>query len=141
MPGRLVTLAEESGEPVPRTPAEFMRLVLDSLALAYRRTVRAASTIAGVSPEVVHVVGGGSQNRVLCQLTADACGLPVVAGPTEAAALGNVLVQARTLGLDLPDLTAMRRLLCETQTLERYEPAPTRAWDDDEARLGQRVVG
>jgi rhamnulokinase len=141
MPGRLVTLAEESGEPVPRTPAEFTRLVLDSLALAYRRTVRAASTIAGVSPEVVHVVGGGSQNRVLCQLTADACGLPVVAGPTEAAALGNVLVQARTLGLDLPDLTAMRRLLRETQTLERYEPASTRAWDDAEARLGQRVVG
>ena len=141
MPGRLVTLAEESGEPVPRTPAEFTRLVLDSLALAYRRTVRAASTIAGVSPEVVHVVGGGSQNRVLCQLTADACGLPVVAGPTEAAALGNVLVQARTLGLDLPDLTAMRRLLRETQTLERYEPASTRAWDDAEARLGQRVAG
>ena len=141
MPGRLATLAEESGEPVPRTPAEVTRLVLDSLALAYRRTVRTASTIADVSPEVVHVVGGGSQNRVLCQLTADACGVPVVAGPTEAAALGNVLVQARTLGLDLPDLTAMRRLLRETQTLERYEPASTRAWDDAEARLGQRVGG
>ncbi len=73
--------------------------------------------------EVVHVVGGGSQNELLCQLTADACGLPVVAGPTEAAALGNVLVQARTLGEDLPDLAAMRDLVRRTQPLTRYEPS------------------
>ena len=96
--------------------------VLDSLAAAYRRTVDSASTIAGVGLEVVHVVGGGSQNELLCQLTADACGLPVVAGPTEAAALGNVLVQARTLGEDLPDLASMRELVRRTQSLRRYEP-------------------
>ena len=64
--------------------------------------MRTAAALAGVEPEVVHVVGGGSENRLLCQLTADACGLPVVAGPTEAAALGNVLVQARALGVEMP---------------------------------------
>ena len=57
---------------------------IGSLALTYRRAVRTATTIASVLPEVVHIVGGGSQNELLCQLTADACGLPVVAGPTEA---------------------------------------------------------
>ena len=122
MPARVVALAERSGVPLPTGPVEVVRLVLDSLAAAYRRTVDSASTIAGVSLEVVHVVGGGSQNELLCQLTADACGLPVVAGPTEAAALGNVLVQARTLGEDLPDLASMRDLVRRTQSLRRYEP-------------------
>ena len=102
MPGRLRALAEAAGEPVPSTEVGMVRMVLDSLALAYRRTIRTASSIAGVRLEVVHVVGGGSQNELLCQLTADACGLPVVAGPTEAAALGNVLVQARSLGETAP---------------------------------------
>ena len=135
MCGRLVALAERAGELVPETPAQFTRLVLDSLALAYRHTVRAASTIAGVRPEVVHVVGGGSQNELLCQLTADACDLPVVAGPTEAAALGNVLVQARALGEDLPDLASMSDLLRRTQALTGYEPGRTSGWDAAEERL------
>jgi rhamnulokinase len=137
MPGRLRALAETAREPVPTSKAELARMVLDSLALAYRRTLRTASSIAGVRLEVVHVVGGGSQNELLCQLTADACGLPVVAGPTEAAALGNVLVQARTLGEDLPDLAAMRGLLRRTQELTRYEPSEVSGdWDAAEERLG-----
>ena len=72
----------------------------------------------------MHVVGGGSQNELLCQLTADACGLPVLAGPAEAAALGNVLVQARALGADLPDLAAMRALVRATHDVRRYDPRP-----------------
>lgn len=125
---------------MPTSPAEFTRLVLDSLALAYRRTVRSASTIAGVRPEVLHIVGGGSKNELLCQLTADACGLPVVAGPTEAAALGNVLVQARTLGVDLPGLAAMRALVRRTQSLVSYVPSADADWDGAEARLERQVV-
>ncbi len=137
MPGRLRALAEAAGEPVPGTEAAMTRMVLDSLALAYRRTVRTASRVAGVRPEVVHIVGGGSKNELLCQLTADACGLPVVAGPTEAAALGNVLVQARALGEDLPDLAAMRDLLRRTLELSRYEPSDVSGdWDAAEKRLG-----
>ena len=98
MPDRVRALALEARPQRPDSPGELTRLVLDSLALAYRRCVATASALAGVDPEVVHVVGGGSENELLCQLTADACGLPVVAGPKEAAALGNVLVQARALG-------------------------------------------
>ena len=77
----------------------------------------------------MHIVGGGARNKLLCQLTADACGLPVVAGPAEAAALGNVLVQARALGAGPDDLDGMRALIRATQPLRRFEPAgDTPAW-------------
>jgi sugar (pentulose or hexulose) kinase len=128
MPERVVALARAAGEPVPQSPGEITRCVLDSLALAYRRHLRAAATLAGRELEVVHVVGGGSQNHLLCQLTADACGLPVLAGPAEAAALGNVLVQARTLGAGLPDLAAMRDLVRRTHDVRRHEPRPGLDW-------------
>ena len=97
------------------------------------------------SVDVVHVVGGGSRNALLCQLTASACGVPVLAGPVEAAALGNVLVQARALGADLPDLVAMRALVRATHDLVRYEPASAGGasvdWDAAESRLAVPVVG
>jgi len=136
MPARIATLARESGEPVPRTPVAVARCIVDSLALAYRRHLRRASELAGKRVDVVHVVGGGSHNQLLCQLTADACGLPVLAGPAEAAALGNVLVQARTLGVDVPDLPAMRALVRRTHELGRFEPRlDVGDWDGAETRL------
>lgn len=135
MPARLRALAERGGEPVPATPGELVRCVLDSLALAYRRHVRKACELAGQDVDVVHVVGGGSQNTLLCQLTADACERPVLAGPAEAAALGNALVQARTLGADLPDLAAMRDLVRRTHDLTRYEPRTGFDWDAAERRV------
>jgi rhamnulokinase len=135
MPDRLRTLARAAGEPVPETPGEVVRTILDSLALAYRRNIRLAASLAGEAVEVVHIVGGGSQNTLLCQLTADACGLPVLAGPAEAAALGNALVQARALGADLPDLAAMRSLVRRTHDLVRYEPRDGVDWDAAEKRI------
>ena len=135
MPARIQRLAEEAGEPVPHSPIAITRCVLDSLALAYRRHVRTAARLAGRQVDVVHVVGGGSQNALLCQLTADALGVPVLAGPAEAAALGNGLVQARALGADLPDLTAMRALIRRTHELLRYEPETGADWDRAEARV------
>ena len=80
MPSRIQDLARETGEPIPRTPVAITRTILDSLALAYRRNVRLAATLAGREVDVVHLVGGGSQNALLCQLTADALGVPVLAG-------------------------------------------------------------
>lgn len=139
MPARIVALAQEAGEPIPRAPLAIARCVLDSLALAYRRHLRRAGELAGQGIDVVHVVGGGSQNQLLCQLTADAVGVPVLAGPSEAAALGNVLVQARTLGADLPDLAAMRALIRRTHELHRYTPRPGLDWDGAESRLRERV--
>ncbi|MEV2212124.1 rhamnulokinase family protein [Streptomyces sp. NPDC050997] len=135
MPERIAEACRASGQPVPESPAEITRCILDSLALAHRRAVEDAQRLAGRPVDVVHIVGGGTRNALLCQLTADACGLPVIAGPTEAAALGNVLVQARAHGL-VGDLAEMRELLVRTQPLTRYEPRgdPAR-WREAQARL------
>jgi sugar (pentulose or hexulose) kinase len=141
MPGRIQQLAEEAGEPVPRTPVAITRCILDSLVLAYRRNVRTAVELSGQEVDVVHVVGGGSQNSLLCQLTADACELPVLAGPTEAAALGNVLVQGRTLDVGLPDLASMRDLVRRTHDVRRYEPRPGPDWDQADSRIGRNRDG
>jgi rhamnulokinase len=135
MPERIAEACRATGQPVPRSPAEVTRCILDSLALAHRGAVEDAQRIAGREVDVVHVVGGGTRNALLCQLTADACGLPVVAGPAEAAALGNVLVQARAGGL-VGDLAGMRELLARTQPLTRYEPrGGTARWRAARARI------
>jgi rhamnulokinase len=110
--------------------------VLDSLALAHRRAVEEAQALSGRSATAVHIVGGGVHNTLLCQLTADATGLPVVAGPAEAAALGNVLVQARAAGAVSGGLTELRALLRATQPLRYYNPAGDRAaWDEAADRI------
>lgn len=136
MPRRIADACRATGQPAPRTPAETTRCILDSLALAHRRAVADAARLADRPVDVVHIVGGGARNALLCQLTADACGLPVVAGPAEAAALGNVLVQARADGV-VGDRAAMRQLVADTQRLTRYEPRGTPA---DWAAAANRVA-
>jgi rhamnulokinase len=121
MPARIAAYCRTSGQPVPETPAQTVRCVIDSLALGHRAAVRQAARLSGRDLRVVHLVGGGSQNELLCQATADACGLPVIAGPVEATALGNILVQARASGV-VKDRTEMRALVARTQPLRRYEP-------------------
>jgi len=117
-------------------PAEIVRCIVDSLALAHRRAVRQAQELSGRHVDAVHIVGGGARNELLCQLTADACGLPVLAGPVEATALGNVLVQARATGAVGGDLSALRALLRQTQQIVRYEPrGDPAAWQTVERRL------
>jgi rhamnulokinase len=121
MPTRIAEECRRTGQPVPTSPAEFTRCILDSLAAAYRRALDDARAITGRSVEVLHLVGGGARNRLLCQLTADACGLPVVAGPVEAAAYGNVLVQARAVGVINGSLPELRKLIPATHTVT-YRP-------------------
>ena len=135
MPARIAALAKAAGEPAPATPAATTRCILDSLALAYRRQVRTAAALAGHPVDVVHLVGGGSRNDLLCALTADACELPVLAGPAEAAAIGNVLVQARTLGVGLSDLATMRALVRRSHPVRRFAPASQLPWAAAEDRL------
>jgi rhamnulokinase len=104
-------------------PAKTVRAVIDSLAVAYAATVRRAGALAGRPVDVVHIVGGGSQNALLCQATANAAALPVVAGPVEATALGNVLVQARAHGAGPAPLEALRARIAPSSSLRRYEPS------------------
>ncbi|MFI0357988.1 rhamnulokinase family protein [Actinomadura sp. 9N407] len=135
MPARIAAHCVRHGFPQPGTRAEIVRCVLDSLALAHRRTLREAVRLSGREVEVVHLVGGGSRNDLLCRLTADACGLPVVAGPVEATALGNVLVQARAHGV-VQGQAEMRDLVARTQRLRRYEPrGDAAAWTAAASRL------
>jgi rhamnulokinase len=136
MPQRIRDLCRETGQRPPQNPPEVLRCVVDSLALAHRRAVREAQQLSGHEVDVVHIVGGGARNALLCQLTADACGLPVVAGPVEATALGNVLVQARALGVLNGDLADLRSLLTRTQDLVTYSPrGATGDWDAAERRV------
>jgi rhamnulokinase len=138
MPGRIAHACRRAGQDPPADPGATVRCILDSLALAYRRTIAEVQELSGRHVDTVHIVGGGARNALLCQLTADACGLPVVAGPVEAAILGNVLVQARALGAAPDDLGGMRQLVRRTQNLRRFEPSHgrTRAWDEAAGRAG-----
>jgi rhamnulokinase len=130
MPARIAEACRRTGQRPPQDPPQVVRCIIDSLALAYRHALRQVQELSGRPVDTVHIVGGGARNALLCQLTADACGLPVVAGPAEAAALGNILIQARSLGAAPGDLDGMRALLRATQELRRFEPAPgsARAW-------------
>ncbi|HEY8591131.1 MAG TPA: rhamnulokinase family protein [Naasia sp.] len=111
MPARIGALLEADGKPVPTTRGEFVRSILQSLANAYAETVRDIDRLTGRTTRTVHIVGGGAQNALLCQLTADAVGVPVVAGPVEATAIGNLLIQARTHGLVRGDLERLRSIV------------------------------
>ena len=136
MPTRIAAGCERAGQGRPESPAQVARCILDSLALAHRRAVTAVQELSGRHADVIHLVGGGARNQVLCQLTADACGLPVVAGPAEASAIGNLLVQARAAGAAPADLAGLRALVRATQPLRRYEPGGDEDWQGAAARLG-----
>jgi rhamnulokinase len=137
MPARIAQWCRRTGQPAPDGQAETVRCVLDSLALAHRRAVHQARELAGCDVDTVHIVGGGARNALLCQLTADACGLPVLAGPPEAAAIGNILIQARALGAAPAGLAGLRALVRGTQPLVRYEPTGSGApWEAAARRAG-----
>lgn len=136
MPARIAAFAAETGQRPPEGEAEVARCVVDSLALAYRRAVRQAAELSGTDVEVVHVVGGGSRNALLCQLTADAVGLEVVAGPAEGAAIGNLLVQARAVGAVEGGLADLRRIVADSTEVGRYRPSgPGAPWEAAERLL------
>jgi sugar (pentulose or hexulose) kinase len=123
MPVRITVACRAAGTPLTDPgPAAVVRCILDSLARAFAEALTQAEQLSGRPIEVVHIVGGGSQNALLCQLTADAARRPVVAGPVEATALGNLLVQARTHGVLAGDLAALRKRVRAAARLQRYQP-------------------
>ncbi|MBF4565947.1 rhamnulokinase family protein [Plantibacter sp. VKM Ac-2876] len=122
LPARIAEFLIEHGRAVPQSRAEFVRCIIESLAQAFADAVHTASELSGVQVRAIHVVGGGSQNTLLCQLTADRAEIPVIAGPVEATALGNVLVQARAVGIIDGDLETLRALVARSFDPTHYEP-------------------
>jgi len=128
MVGKIEKFCQQTKQKAPSTRGDFVRACLDSLAMTYRRTLSGLEDVTGRKINVIHIVGGGSQNELLNQMTADACGRPVVAGPIEATAAGNILVQAMAVGA-LKDLAEARAVVRQSFPVKRYEPADTSKWD------------
>jgi rhamnulokinase len=139
MPRRIRDHCARIGEPLPVDQAEVARCVLESLALKYRQTFDLIETVTGSRPPAIHVVGGGALNRLLCQWTADATGLPVIAGPVEAAEIGNLAVQALALG-EIASIAEVRELIGRSFVTQTYEPGVCAPWDDAYARLGRSAA-
>jgi rhamnulokinase len=122
MPTRIVEWCVEHGFTPPQSLAEMTRCIIESLACAFAEAAQSAGRIGGVPVQRIHIVGGGCQNELLCQRTADRAGLPVLAGPVEATALGNILVQARAMGHISGGLDELRELVRRTHEPVQYEP-------------------
>lgn len=122
MPERVREIAAETGQELPDDQIAITRCLMDSLALAYRNAINMEQELAGRKADVVHIVGGGSKNTLLCQLTSEATGLPVVAGPKEGTALGNLLIQARAAGAIAGGLPALREVSRNSVEVTEYQP-------------------
>ncbi len=129
MPGRIQAFCRETEQAVPETKGQIIRCALESLALEYRRVAERLQELVSCPRPTLHIFGGGSKNRLLNQFAADATGCTVVAGPAEATAIGNVLVQAIALGY-LADLAEARALVRRSFEVESYEPRDSAAWDE-----------
>ena len=134
MPEAIREWCRQSNQEIPDTEGGIIRCALESLALKYRTVLGWLEELSGERVEVIHIVGGGTQNELLNQFTANATGRPVVTGPIEATALGNILVQARTAGA-IGSLNEIRSVVRASSTMKRYEPQNTAAWNDAYARF------
>lgn len=134
MPAKIAAFCSETSQPIPETPGQFTRCILESLALLYRQTIGEIELLTNRHLSRIHIVGGGSQSELLNQFSADATGLTVVAGPVEATAIGNVLVQALALG-HLDSLTAGRQLVADSFSVITYQPNQTQAWQQAYAKF------
>ena len=134
MPKKIAEFCTETGQPVPADPGAYMRCIHESLALFYRVTLRKTERLIGKKIERLHIVGGGSQDATLNQFAANALKIPVLAGPTECAALGNILVQAIALG-HLPSHAAAREVVSRSFELKTFTPESPAEWDAAAARF------
>lgn len=134
MPEKVRAFCAESGQAVPQSRGEIVRVVLESLALKYRLVLERLEALAGKRLEPIHIIGGGTKNRLLNQLAADCTGREVVAGPVEATAIGNIVMQAITLG-HLESLAAARALVRASFEVETYRPQGRQGWDHASAKL------
>ena len=138
MPARLAALCQKTGQQAPSDEGGFVRCALESLALKYRWTIERLEAILGTTIRTIHVVGGGTKNALLCQFTADACGRPVHAGPVEATAAGNVLLQMMGRGR-IASLADARAIVARSFEVTVYEPRDTAAWDEAAGRFAKLI--
>ncbi len=139
MPQAISAFCRRTGQPAPETPGAYIRCCLESLALRYRWTKEKLEALTGKTLCVLHVVGGGSQNRLLNQLTANATGCLVLAGPTEATAMGNVLTQAMALA-HVSSLSQLRAVVRQSCEVHRFDPQPSDGWEEAYARFQKLVA-
>jgi rhamnulokinase len=128
MPEAIRRFCGKSGQPRPVSVGGMIRCALESLAMRYRETLAQIRRLVGHPVNRIHVIGGGAKNRLLCQFTADACGIPVLAGPVEATASGNIMVQAMACGL-FSSVREIRAVIGKSCEPTLYEPENREAWD------------
>jgi rhamnulokinase len=138
MPKKIADFCRETGQPVPASIGACVRCIYESLALFYRVTLRRTERLIGKKIERLHIVGGGSKDATLNQFTANALKVPVLAGPTECAALGNILVQAIALG-HLESHEAAREMVRNSYELKNFTPQDAAEWDAAAARFEKLV--
>ena len=136
MPDAIRDWCRQTNQEIPDTDGGLIRCALESLALKYRLVLSWLEELSGEKTEVIHIVGGGTQNELLNQFTANATGRPVITGPVEATALGNVLVQARTSG-SVGSLSQIRDIVRASSTMQRYEPEHKSQWDEAYKRFSE----
>jgi rhamnulokinase len=136
MPKAIQDFCRETRQPVPRTEGELVRCAYESLALKYRQVLGWLEELTRNDIEVIHIVGGGSKSAILNQFTADACQRPVVTGPVEATALGNLLVQVRADG-ELASLAQMREVIRKSSDVATCQPGKPGAWEEASARFAE----
>lgn len=140
MPARIEAYCRKTGQAPPPDEGAFIRCCLESLALKYRWAVERLEQVLGGPIRTVHVVGGGTKNALLCQFTADACGRPVLAGPIEATAIGNILMQAMGRGR-LNTIADLRAVVARSFPVTVYEPRDTASWNAAAERFAALVPG
>jgi len=121
MPDRIKAYCQETGQKVPKTPAEITRGIIESLADKYTKTIKMIEEITGESIKEIYIIGGGSRNGLLCQLVVKATGLPVFAGPVEATALGNLMIQAKSMG-QIKSIVEGRKIIGKSFNIKKYLP-------------------
>ncbi|MDB6017126.1 MAG: carbohydrate kinase [Pedosphaera sp.] len=141
MPAAIQEYCRETGQPVPETEGALVRCALESLALKYHTVIGSLEELTGETIEVIHVVGGGSQNNLLNQFAADACNRPVLAGPVEATGLGNVLVQARAAG-EIKNLGDLRGIVRASSDMREFVPDAkmSQMWQEARGRFGELIA-
>jgi rhamnulokinase len=136
MPATIVEYCRETGQPIPETPGQFARCIFESLALLYAKTLDTIEELTGRKLTKLHIVGGGSQSRLLNEFAASASERTVFAGPVEATAIGNLLIQAIAMG-DLQSLAELRGLVRDSFSIEKFEPQTSRQWENARQRFSQ----